>query len=140
MTNQSLPPPADQEAPPVQAQPSRDHRILGLSTDDLAGLSVEELMNNKTAITMVMHYYKQLVDENNSARNDVNTLKTYVDSYARKKTNASVGAVLLLVSNVGIGFGVNLLTNGATGPGLASFLPGLTMAAAGLFFSLREGR
>lgn len=133
-------PPTEQEGSARPAQQSRDHRILGLSTDELAGLSVDELMSNKTAITMILHYYKQMVDENTSLRNDVNTLKTYVDSYATKKTNTNVGAVLLLVSNVGIGFGVNLLTNGTTWPGMATMLPGLAMAAAGLFFSLREGR
>jgi hypothetical protein len=138
MTGQ--PPNTDQETIARQAQSPRDNRILGLSTDELAGLSVDELMSNKTAITMMMHYYKLLVDENNSLRNDANTLRTYVDSYSKKKTNASVGAVLLLISNVGIGFGVNLLTNGTIWPGLVTLLPGLAMAAAGLFFSLREGR
>ena len=123
-----------------QAPRAEENRILGLSTDELAGLSVDELLNNKTAMTMLMHYYKQLVDENKSLRNDSNTLKTYVDSYAKKKTNATVGAILLLLSNIGVGFGTNLLTNASTWPGLATLLPGLAMAGAGLFFSLREGQ
>lgn len=133
------PEPSEHEAAASDTS-ARDHRILGFSTDQLAGLSVDELMSNKTAITMLMHYYKQLVDENVSLRNDANTLKTYVDGYAAKKTNSMVGAVLLVISNVGIGFGINLLTNNSSWPGLATLLPGLAMAGAGLFFSLREGR
>ena len=88
---------------------ARDRQILGLSTDELAGLSVDELTGNKTAITMVMHYYKVLQEENVSLRNDLNTARSYVEGYGTKKTNATIGAVLLLVANVGIGFGVNLL-------------------------------
>ena len=118
---------------------SRNRQILGLSTDELAGLSVDELTGNKTAITMVMHYYKVLLEENISLRNDLNTARTYVEGYGTKKTNAAIGAVLLLVANVGIGFGVNLLTSNQTWPGLATLIPGLFMAIAGTYFSTKEG-
>ncbi len=112
--------------------------ILGLSTEQLAGLSIEELTGNKTAITMLVHYYKVLLDENSSVRNDLNTAKTYISGYDRKRSNASVGAVLLLLSNVGIGFGVNLLTSHVVWPGLSTLLPALGMAAAGTYFSLKD--
>lgn len=116
----------------------RDTRILGLSTSELAGVSVDELAGNKTAVTMVMHYYKQLSDENSSLRNDLNTLKTYVDGYRTSRHDAKTGAILLAVSNIGIGFGVNLMTAGSLAPGVVTFVPGLAMLAAGLYFSLRE--
>lgn len=118
---------------------ARDRQILGLSTDELAGLSVDELTGNKTAITMVMHYYKILQEENVSIRNDLNTARSYVEGYGTKKTNSIIGAILLLVANVGIGFGVNLLTSNQTWPGLATFIPGLCMAAAGTYFATKEG-
>lgn len=120
-----------------ESLPGDAESILGLSTSELAGLSVDELTGNKTAITMVMHYYKQLSDQNTSLRNDLNTLKTYVDGYRTVRHDARTGAILLAVSNVGIGFGVNLLTTGTTWPGIATFLPGLTLLFAGLYFSLR---
>lgn len=132
--------------PPIQSPSEhkppgsvRDRQILGLSTDELAGLSVDELTGNKTAITMVMHYYKILQDENVSLRNDLNTAQSYVEGYGTKKSNAKTGAVLLLVANVGIGFGVNLLTSQQTWPGLASLVPALCMAIAGVYFSTKEG-
>ena len=46
-------PPPNEEGP----RAAREGTILGLSTSELAGLSVEEVTGNKTAITMVMHYY-----------------------------------------------------------------------------------
>lgn len=123
--------------PPAQL-PHRDTQILGLSTEQVAGLSIEELTGNKTAITMVIHYYRVLLDENTALRNDRNTLQTYVDSYQTKKTNAAIGAILLLVANVGIGFGVNLLTAGQTWPGLASLIPALSFAVAGTYLSFKD--
>src|SRR3982751_3576176 len=81
---------------------ARENKILGLSTEQLAGLSIDELTGNKTAITMVMHYYRILLDENTALRNDRNTLQTYVEGYQAKKTHAAVGAILLLAANIGI--------------------------------------
>ena len=49
------------EAP---APGSGEAAILGVSTDQLAGLSIDELAGNTTAITMLVHYYKELLDEN----------------------------------------------------------------------------
>lgn len=123
---------------PTPPQPSRDGQILGLSTDSLAGLSVDELTGNKVAITMVMHYYRNLVDENTALKNDRNTLQTYVEGYRIKKTHAAIGAVLLLISNVGISFGINLLTGGSSWAGGLTLIPGLCVAAAGAYFSLKE--
>src|SRR4051812_20864863 len=90
---------------------SRDGNILGLSTSQLAGLSVDELEGNKVAITMMMHYYRQLVDENTTLRNETNTLKTYVTGYDNKRSNATIAAGLSMFSNLCIGFGVNILTS-----------------------------
>jgi hypothetical protein len=117
---------------------ARETHILGLSTEQIAGLSIDELTGNKTAITMVIHYYRILLDENTALRNDRNTLQTYVEGYRVKKIHATVGAVLLLVANIGIGFGVNLLTSSQTWPGLATLVPGLCFAVAGTYFSLKE--
>lgn len=113
--------------------------ILGLSTNDLAGLSVDEIAGDKVAITMLMHYYKQLVDENSSLRNDMNTLRTYVDGYRAKKLSASVGASLQFLATIFIGFGINLLTVDASkAPGWIMLAGGAAAALLGLYYSLRE--
>ena len=116
----------------------QDKSILGLSTDELAGLTAEELTENQTAITMLLHYYRQLVDDNSALKNENNTLKTYVEAYGRQRTNTSVGAILLAVSNVSVGFGVNLLTSGNIGPGYSSLAVGASLILAGIFFTFRK--
>jgi hypothetical protein len=113
--------------------------ILGLPTSDLAGLSVDEIAGDKVAITMLMHYYKQLVDENTSLRNDVNTLRTYVDGYRAKKLDARVGASLQLAGTLFTAFGINLLTGNTSGTaGWLMLAGGVIAASLGLYFSLRE--
>jgi hypothetical protein len=115
----------------------KDESLLGLSTNQIAGLTVDELLNNKTAITMLLHYYKQLLNENTSLKNEVNTLKTFVDGYERKKIYSSMGSILLATSNILIGFGVNLLTLSTNWPGLATLLAGIILIVIGLYFSNR---
>lgn len=112
-----------------------DENILGLQTSELAGLSIDEITGNKVAITMIMHYYKQLVDENNALKNEKNTLNTYVQAYEAKKSNSTTGNILLIISNICIGFGVNLITGGSIWPGIASMISGLSLAIAGIYFT-----
>src|SRR5437016_4709826 len=88
--------------------------ILGLSTAELAGLTAAELTGNETAIKMLLHYYRELLNDNNRLKNESNTLRTYVDAYERNKSNTATGGILLGVSNISVGFGVNLLTGTPT--------------------------
>ena len=131
-------PPPHVEQPP--GSPSPAAQILGLPVDQLAGLSVDELTDNKVAITMVMHYYKQLLDENTGLKNERNTLATYVEGYKQKKADSRTGAILLTLSNVFLGFGVNFLTAEPINYrfGLGMFICGLLLAGVGLYLSLRD--
>ena len=123
-----------------QSDNQQDDSILGLSTSELAGLSTDDLTDNPVAIRMVLHYYRQLVGENNSLKNDNNTLKTYVSAYEKKKANAATGAILLSISNISIGFGVNLLSTQQTWPGVCSLIAGLALVAGGIYFSFIKDR
>jgi hypothetical protein len=122
-------PSSSQEAP---------QSILGFSTHELAGLNVEELANNQTAIKMLLHYYKQLLNQNSALNNEVNTLRTYVDAYQRKKSNSSFGGSLLALSNLLTAFAVNLLTNREIIPGMVLLVPGLIMLVIGLYYSYKD--
>ena len=116
--------------------------ILGLSTAQLAGLSADELNENPTAIKMLLHYYGQLTDDNSRLKNDNNTLKTYVDAYDKQKSNTATGAILLSVSNISIGFGVNLLTGSTPNlwPGISSLFVGIALVVSGIYFTFIKDR
>jgi len=115
----------------------KESNILGLSTSQLADLSSDELTNNPTAIKMLLHYYRQLSDDNNRLKNDNNTLKTYVDAYQHKKSNSATGAILLGISNISVGFGVNLLTasQAQVWPGISSLVIGVSLIVSGIYFT-----
>ncbi|KAA3643207.1 MAG: hypothetical protein DWQ07_22070 [Chloroflexi bacterium] len=127
-----------EELPPGDLADAQNDSVLGFSIRELAGISVDELTGNETAIKMVMHYYRQLIDDNNVLNNEINTLKTYVDAYETKKTKTAVGAILLGLSNILTGFGINLLTNNQTWPGLATLIPGVCLIIGGLYLTYRD--
>jgi hypothetical protein len=123
-----------------EATSNPDDSILGLSTDQLAGLTVDELENNSTAIKMMLHYYKRLVNENNTLTNDNNTLKTYVSAYDKQKSNSATGALLLALTNIPVGIGVNGLSGSNVGFGVATLALGIILIGAGIFFSFFKDR
>lgn len=125
-----------------QNQGDRNSRILGLSTSQLADLSADELTQNPTAIKMLLHYYRQLTDDNTRLKNDNNTLKTYVDAYGKQKSNTATGAILLAVSNISIAFGVNLLTGSTPNvwPGVSSLIVGVALVISGIYFTFCKDR
>ena len=114
--------------------------LLGIPTGEIANLSVDDIVNNKSAVTMLFHYYKEQKDENTSLKNERNTLKTYVSAFERKKSDSATAAILLSISNIGIGFGINLLTNNNIDSGIVTLMPGIFLAFAGLYFQFFKDR
>ncbi|MBS0189548.1 MAG: hypothetical protein U0573_08960 [Phycisphaerales bacterium] len=141
MNEQSPEIPSPPPAIPASNSDATDpqNSVLGVPTDKLAGLSVEEICGNKVAVTMVMHYYKQLVDQNITIRNQLNTANSYVDAYKTKRMFTTIAAILFLIANIGIGFGVNLLTAGSISPGWATLIPAICFAIAAIVFTVRGG-
>ena len=129
-------------AEPNEKQNDQKSSILGLSTSQLADLSADELTDNPTAIKMLLHYYRQLTDDNTRLKNDNNTLKTYVDAYGKQKSNTATGAILLAVSNISIAFGVNLLTGSTPSvrAGVCSLIVGITLVISGIYFTFLKDR
>jgi hypothetical protein len=123
---------------PLASRAHDQNSMLGLSTTDLAGLTVDELSGSKTAITMMLHYYRQLTDENTSLRTEVSSLRTYQQGFQTGRDRAKIAAMLLSLSNIGIGFGTSLLVSGPNWPGIATLVPGLAVLVGGLYFLVRE--
>ncbi|MDP3759826.1 MAG: hypothetical protein Q8R01_04835 [Ramlibacter sp.] len=129
----------------VAGQPAQiaggPQNMLGIPMSSLAGLSVDDLLNNKPALTMVMHYYKQLADENAALKNDLNTAGTYVTGYEKKTSDTSMAAGLYFLSSLCIGLGANLLTSDndkATVPGGVLLAIGVILQGAGLYYAMRK--
>ncbi len=141
MTSPEHPEPETSGQEGAESQSARKGRdILGVATDELAGLTVSKLKGNETAITMMLHYYRQLVDANMALRNENNVYKTYSDAYNKKKLYSNVAAALSLLGNISIAFGVNLLTSNELYPGLATLIPGIVISIGSLVFAIRDSQ
>lgn len=117
-------------------QSKEDGGFLGISPEKFAEVDVKELVNNETAIKMLLHYYTKLTDENKTQKNDINTYKTYVGAYDKKKSNAATSATLFILSNLSIAFAVNLLTKPLlVNAGWFLLIMGGALASAGLYFN-----
>lgn len=113
-----------------------ERSFLGFSTDKFTEVDIKEVVNNEAAIKMLMHYYKQLVDDNKTLKNDVNTYKTYADAYEKKTSNSSTSSFLFLASNISVGFGINILTeNQQTNAGWFLLATGVLFAIGATYFS-----
>jgi hypothetical protein len=127
---------------PPNKQNQQCDDILGLRSDGLADLTVEEIVNNETAIKMLFHYYKKLNDENTGLKNEKNTLDTYVTAYEKQRDNSSISALLLILSNILIAFGINILTDISqnNNAGWILFGVGIIVATVGIYFNFFKGR
>lgn len=111
---------------------------LGFQQGSLAGVTVDDLLRNKAALTMLLHYYHQLHDENGALKNDLNTAKTYVTGYQTKKIKTTTGAILQAFAAIPFGFSINILTGGnqaLTAAGWTILAIGVGLQGMGLIFA-----
>lgn len=121
--------------------PKSNSQLLGLPTSEIAGLTVDEIINNKTAITMLLHYYKAMLDENQSLKNDINTLRGYYSGFERKLNDVFVSSFIGFLGNIFIGFGVNLLTGsteGASHGGWLLLIAGIISSIGSIYLANRK--
>lgn len=118
-----------------------EHRIkfdkssIGLSLDDLTAVDIRALLANEPALMMTLHSYRASLiqlEELTQALKDAEEEIRYLHDRLKEK-NIATG--LLLLGQIQVGFGTNLVTNGSTG-GWFVFLAGLGINIGALFFSL----
>lgn len=114
---------------------TKSYNMMGFNSDSIADVRVEEIVNDIAAIKMLVHRIKELIDENISLRSDKNRLETYVYAYDRKKSNAVTSTILIALSNILIGFGINLLTAYNNWPGGVLLGCGVLLTATGMYFT-----
>ncbi len=115
---------------PIPAMPPLTNP-LGFIQSSLAGVTVDDLLRNKPALTMLLHDHNRLNNENGSLNNALNTANTYVKGYEDTKTRAKTGAVFqAAAAAIPTAFSVNILTGG----NVALATTGWAVLAIGVFF------
>lgn len=111
---------------------------LGFIQSSLAGVTVDDLLKNKPALTMLLHDHNRLHNENGSLKNELNTANTYVSGYGHAKTRAKTGAVFQAAAAIPIGFAINILTGGdgtIVATGWAVLAIGIVFQVIGLYYA-----
>jgi len=111
---------------------------LGFIQSSLAGVTVDDLLKNKAAITMLLHDHNRLNNENGSLNNSLNTANTYVRGYEDAKTKAKTGAIFQAAAAIPTAFSINILTGGNDAlvtTGLAVLVIGVIFQVIGLYYA-----
>lgn len=128
---------AVQAVPPIPAV-TPPINPLGFIQSSLAGVTVDDLLKNKPAITMLLHDHNRLNNENGSLNNALNTANTYVRGYGEAKTRAKTGAIFQAASTIPTGFSINILTGGndaLTTTGWAVLAIGIVFQGIGFYYA-----
>jgi hypothetical protein len=128
---------ASTNAPPVPSTPPLVNP-LGFIQSSLAGITVDDLLKNKPALTMLLHDHNRLTNENVSLNNSLNTANTYVRGYEETKTRSKTGAIFQAAAAIPIAFSINILTGGnsaLTTTGWAVLAIGVVFQAIGLYYA-----
>lgn len=141
MTTGSNPPPAQPAPEAASAASATTPQLinpLGFIQSSLAGVTVDDLLRNKPALTMLLHDHNRLNSENGSLSNALNTANTYVRGYEDAKTRARTGAVFQAAAAIPIGFSINILTGGNVAlatTGWAVLAIGILFQGIGLYYA-----
>lgn len=101
-------------------------------------MTVDDLLRNKPALTMLLHDHNRLNNENGSLSNALNTANTYVQGYDDAKTRARTGAIFQAAATIPTGFSINILTGGnadLVAAGWAILLIGILFQGIGLYYA-----
>lgn len=104
---------------------------------EVAGISVQELVNNETALKLVIHTFRQTVDDNVALKQQQNFDKSEIAKLNRENRDKTIGTMFTFTSSIPIGFGINILTsNSNPNAGWACLIVGFLLWLGGMILSL----
>ena len=122
--------------PPAEAEGriQFDTSSIGLSLDDLAAVDSRTLLANEPALMMALHSFKSSLTQLEASRQSLKSAEEEVRHLNERLKEKNIATVLLLLGQIQIGFGTNLITNGSSS-GWFVFLAGLTLNVGAIIFS-----
>lgn len=111
-----------------------DKSSIGLSLDDLASVDIRTLLASEPALMMTLHSYRASLLQLDDSRRELKNAQEEIRYLNDRLKEKNIATVLLVLGQIQIGFGTNLVTNGSIG-GWFVFLTGLAMNIGALFFS-----
>lgn len=108
-------------------------------TKNLSDISVEELLNNSTAINMLLHEYQKTENENTMLKQDLTRQATIERTLQTKQAYSKIAGILGLFSTILLSFGINFVTasNTIDIKGWILVTSGIIAQAISLYFSFK---
>ena len=107
-------------------------------TNDLNDINIKDLLNNETAINMLLHENQKLENENMMLKQDLNRQATVERTLLMRKTYTKVAAVISLFSTLLLSFGINFITSDKNDiKGFVLLLLGIAAEIISLYFSFK---
>lgn len=111
-----------------------DTSSIGLSLDNLAAIDTRTLLANEPALMMTLHSFKSSLTQLEASRHSLRSAEEEIRHLNERLKEKNIATVLLLLGQIQIGFGTNLITNGSSN-GWFVFLAGLTLNVGAIIFS-----
>jgi|ERR1051325_3113879 hypothetical protein len=108
---------------------------IGLPLDGLKNIEINNLLTNEPALMMTLHSYRTTLTQLEDSREELREADEEIGQLNDRLKEKNIATMLLLLGQIQIGFGTNLITNGLTG-GWFVFLSGVAVNMGALFFSL----
>jgi hypothetical protein len=107
---------------------------IGLTLDDLTEVEISNLLSNEPALMMTLHSYKESLSQIDQYKQELANSKEQTEQLRDQLKEKNIATILLILGQIQIGFGTNLITNNSNG-GWFVFILGLTLNIGALYFS-----
>ncbi len=111
---------------------------LGIE-EDIDGVTIDELLENKTALKMLLHNYQKIQNENIMLKQDLQRQSTIEKELDKKKDFSKISGIFALFSSIVLSFGINFVTNEIGDiKGWILTVMGITFQIISLYYSFRK--
>lgn len=111
---------------------------LGIE-ENIDGVTIDELLENKTALKMLLHNHQKIQNENIMLKQDLQRQSTIERELDRKTDFSKISGIFALCSSVALSFGINFVTNNASDvKGWILSALGVTFQIISIYYSFRK--
>ena len=120
--------------------PGENNRISNLGIEEnIDGVTIDEIIENKPALKMLLHNYQKVNTENEMLKQDLERQATFERTLEKKNGDSKIAGILSLISTLAVGFGINFITNNIKDfPGWVVLTIGIILQGMSIYFSVRE--
>jgi hypothetical protein len=106
---------------------------IGIPLEALAEVDASELLSNQAALTMTLHSYRATLSQLDDYRQRLDDKVAQVESLRDELKERNIATVLLLLGQILVGFGTNLITGDQNG-GWLVLASGVAVDCGALYF------